>query len=221
MNYAKTIDHTKLGLRVNTKQLEQLTNEAKEFGFFSVCIPPCYITQAKKLLKGSAVKVCTVISFPHGNDTTEAKVFMAKDAIKKGADEVDMVMNVGFFLDERYAEVQEEIRLIKKACGKKVLKVIIETSALTDEQILKASEIVMNAGADFVKTSTGFDTRGANANDVKLMKQAVGDKILIKASGGVKTLSDLEEYIKLGASRIGASKGVEIIKGENNGDASY
>ncbi len=222
MNYANLIDHTKLGLKTQKQDCIRLVEEAKEYGFFSVCIPPAYIKEVKELLKGSMVKITTVISFPHGNDTKEAKVFATKDALKKGADEIDMVMNVGFFKDHRYDEVRDEIKALKKVCKKNILKVIIETSALSDEEITKASELCVEAGADFVKTSTGFDTRGASFHDIELMKAAVKDKAQIKASGGVKTLSDLEKLVELGANRIGASKGVEIIKeGKTNGDAAY
>lgn len=209
---ANTIDHTKLGLRTNRGDLEKLVNEAKEYGFYSICIPPALVKEAKDLLEGTDVKITTVISFPHGNDTTKAKVFATKDAISNGADEIDMVMNVGYFKDRKYSLVLQDIKQVKKACKKHILKVIIETSSLTPEEIQKAALICVEAGADFVKTSTGFDTRGASFEDVKLIKQAVGDKALIKASGGVKTFQDLEEYLNLGASRIGSSKGVELVK---------
>ena len=222
MNYANLIDHTKLGLRTSIKDVEKLVSEAKEYGFFSVCIPPALITKTKELVKGSNVKITTVISFPHGNDTTEAKVFATKDALKKGADEIDMVMNVGLFKDGEFKAVVDEIKALKKVCKKHILKVIIETSALSDEEITKASLLCVEAGADFVKTSTGFDTRGASFHDIELMKAAVKDNALIKASGGVKTLDDFKKFVELGANRIGASKGVEIIKeGKADGDAAY
>lgn len=212
MEINKLFDHTILGIEVRKEQIEKLVNEAKENKFFSVCIPPTWIKYTKELLKGSDVKITTVISFPHGNDTTKTKVFATKDAIKNGADEIDMVVNMGFLKDGRYDFVRNDIAMVKKACKKHILKVIIETSRLTPEEIKLASKLCLEAKADFVKTSTGFDTRGASFEDVKLIKEVVKDNALIKASGGIKNLVEVREYVKLGANRIGASKGVLIMQ---------
>lgn len=212
MEINKLFDHTILGIEVRKEQIEKLVNEAKENKFFSVCIPPTWIKYTKELLKGSDVKITTVISFPHGNDTTKTKVFATKDAIKNGADEIDMVVNMGFLKDGRYDFVRNDIAMVKKACKKHILKVIIETSRLTPEEIKLASKLCLEAKADFVKTSTGFDTRGASFEDIKLIKEVVKDNALIKASGGIKNLAEVREYVKLGANRIGASKGVLIMQ---------
>lgn len=211
MEINKLFDHTVLGIEVKKEQVEKLVNEARENKFFSVCIPPAWISYAKTLLKGSDVKITTVISFPHGNDTTKTKVFATKDAIKNGADEIDMVVNMGFLKDGRYDLVRNDIAMVKKACKKNILKVIIETSRLTPEEIKLASKICLEAKADFVKTSTGFDSRGASFEDIKLIKEVVKDNALIKASGGIKTLAEVKEFVRLGANRIGASKGVSIM----------
>ena len=211
MEINKLFDHTVLGIEVKKEQVEKLVNEARENKFFSVCIPPAWISYAKGLLKGSDVKITTVISFPHGNDTTKTKVFATKDAIKNGADEIDMVVNMGFLKDGRYDLVRNDIAMVKKACKKNILKVIIETSRLTPEEIKLASKICLEAKADFVKTSTGFDSRGASFEDIKLIKEVVKDNALIKASGGIKTLAEVKEFVRLGANRIGASKGVSIM----------
>lgn len=212
MEINRLFDHTVLGNNVNLEKVKKLAEEAVKYNFFSICIPASWIKPAKELLKGSNVKITTVISFPHGNDTTEVKAFAAKDAIKKGADEIDMVIDIGKFREHDYAYILNDIKEVKKACGKNILKVIIETSELTPEEIKKASEICVQAKADFVKTSTGFTSSGASLDDVKIMKDAVNGKAQIKASGGIRTLEDVQKYQELNVERIGASKSVEIVE---------
>lgn len=212
MKLSKYIDHTLLKADASAEQIAKLCNEAKEYDFKTVCVNPCNIALCKKILKGSDVEVCTVIGFPLGQMTTEAKVFEAKDAISKGADEVDMVLNIGRLKDHDLAYVTDEIHSIKEACGNTTLKVIIETCLLTDEEKVDACHCILNAGADFVKTSTGFSTGGATFEDVKLLKQTVGDKCLVKAAGGVRSHEDFLKMIELGANRIGTSSGVKLIK---------
>ena len=212
MKLSKYIDHTLLKADASAEQIAKLCNEAKEYDFKTVCVNPCNIALCKKILKGSDVEVCTVIGFPLGQMTTEAKVFEAKDAISKGADEVDMVLNIGRLKDHDLTYVTDEIHSIKEACGNTTLKVIIETCLLTDEEKVDACHCILNAGADFVKTSTGFSTGGATFEDVKLLKQTVGDKCLVKAAGGVRSHEDFLKMIELGANRIGTSSGVKLIK---------
>lgn len=215
MKLAKYIDHTLLKADASFAQLEKLCLEAKEYGFKSVCVNTCNILFVKNLLKDSDVLVCTVIGFPLGQMSTAAKVFETKDATIKGADEIDMVINIGRLKDKDYEYCTNEIYAIKQACGDKTLKVIIETCLLTDEEKVKACECVLNGKADFVKTSTGFSTGGATFEDVKLLKDTVGDRCLIKAAGGVKTHEDMLKMIELGANRIGTSSGTKLIeKGE-------
>lgn len=212
MKLNKYFDHTLLKADATIEQIDKLIDEAKEYDFFSVCINPSWISYAKEKLQGTDVKVCTVIGFPLGAMSTEAKVFETKDALDKGADEVDMVLNIGRLKmgDKEY--VIDEIKKIKAACEDKLLKVIIETALLSDDEIRVATECVVEGGADFVKTSTGFSTRGANLNDVKIMKSVAGEKIQIKASGGVSNYADAINMIEAGANRIGASKSVLIMK---------
>lgn len=211
MKPAKYIDHTLLKPEASTEQIRKLCEEAKEYDFKSVCINPCNIELAKKELAGTDVLVCTVIGFPLGAMTAEAKVFETKDAISKGADEIDMVLNIGRLKEHDLAYVTKEIKAIKDACGEKTLKVIIETCLLTDEEKIDACHCVMEAKADFVKTSTGFSTAGATFHDVELMKKTVGDKCLIKAAGGVRSKEDFARMIELGANRIGTSSGTKLI----------
>lgn len=213
LNIAKYVDHTVLKATTTTKDITKLCQEAKEYGFYSVCVNGCFVTHAKKELEGSNVKIAAVIGFPLGAMTTSAKVFEAKECIENGASEIDMVINVGKLLEGDYNYVENEINEIKKAIGNKVLKVIIETCYLNDEQKIKACELSLNANADFVKTSTGFGIGGATFEDVILMKKVVGDKAEVKASGGVKSYETAEKYIELGATRLGTSSGIEIIKG--------
>lgn len=213
MNYNKTIDHTLLKQDAQREQIITLCEEAREYDFMSVCINPDFVALCKEELKGSDVKVCTVIGFPLGANVEETKVFEAKKAIEDGADELDMVINVSDLKDQKYDKIVKEITALKEVAGDRVLKVILETCLLTDEEIVKACELSVEAGADFVKTSTGFSTGGATIEDVALMKKTVGDKAEVKASGGVRSLEDLKNMIDHGATRIGASSGVAIMKG--------
>jgi len=211
MKYNKLIDNTLLKADATKQEILALCEESKQYDFKSVCINPCFIPLAKKALEGSDVLVCTVIGFPLGSMTTEAKVFEAKDAIEKGADEVDMVINVSALKDGNDEYVHNEIKEIKKACGDHTLKVIIETCLLTDEEKVKACTLAKKAGANFVKTSTGFSKWGAKVEDVALMRKTVGNDMGVKASGGVRTHQDLLDMVEAGASRIGTSKGSALM----------
>ena len=210
MEKSKYIDHTLLKAYAKEQDIYYLCEEAKEYNFKSVCVNPCFVKYAKEQLKGSSVLVCTVIGFPLGANTTKTKVFEAIDAIDNGADEVDMVINVSKVKDEDYDYIYNEIKAIKEAVGNHTLKVIIETCYLTAEEIKKVSLIVKEAHADFVKTSTGFGTGGATVENVKLIKEAVGD-FDIKASGGIKTKEDFDKMVEAGATRIGTSNGKNLI----------
>lgn len=212
MELNKYIDHTILKATASQKDIEKLCAEATEHKFYSVCVNGCHVKDAKKYLEGTDVKVAAVVGFPLGAMTTAAKVFEAKEAIENGASEIDMVINVAKLQDGEYGYVEEEIRQIKEAIGKNVLKVIIETCYLSDEEKVKACELSLKAKADFVKTSTGFGTGGATFEDVKLMKSVVGNNAKVKASGGVKDKETAEKYVELGAERLGTSSGIEIIK---------
>ena len=215
MKLSKYIDHTLLKADASLTAIEKLCDEAIDYDFKSVCVNTCNIEFCKNELKGSDVLVCCVIGFPLGAMSTEAKVMETKDAIAKGADEVDMVINIGRLKDKDYAYVTDEIRRIKEACGSKTLKVIIETCLLTDEEKVRACECILEAGADFVKTSTGFSTGGATFEDVALLKATVKDRCFIKAAGGVRSRDDFNRMIELGANRIGTSSGTKLIeKGE-------
>jgi len=215
MKLSKYIDHTLLKADATKEQIEKLCNEAINYDFKSVCVNPCNIAMCKELLKSSDVLVCTVIGFPLGAMSIEAKVYETKDAIMKGAQEIDMVLNIGRLKDADYDYVTNEIALIKQACGNITLKVIIETCLLTDEQKIKACECILKAKADFVKTSTGFSNGGATFEDVKLLKDTVKENCFIKAAGGVKSHEDMLKMIELGANRIGTSSGTKLIeKGE-------
>jgi deoxyribose-phosphate aldolase len=210
--YNQFIDHTSLKPQTTKKEIKILCNEAKKFKFASVCVNPCFVGFATKELKGTKVKVCTVIGFPLGANTTETKVFETKDAIKNGAQEIDMVINVGKLKEKDYKYLTNEIAAVKKACGKKILKVIIETCLLSDKEKVEICKCIKNAKADFVKTSTGFSIGGACLEDIKLLKKTVKDSLLIKASGGIKTKDEMLKMIKAGANRIGTSKGTSLIK---------
>ncbi|MDK9580267.1 deoxyribose-phosphate aldolase [Sneathia sanguinegens] len=211
MEINKYIDHTVLKATTTPKDIEKLCNEAKEYKFYSVCVNGCYVSLCKKLLVNTDVKVAAVIGFPLGAMSTEAKVYEAKKCIEDGANEIDMVINVGMLKAKEYDYVREEIRQIKEAIGTNVLKVIIETCYLTDDEKVKACELAVEAKADFVKTSTGFGTNGATFEDVTLMKKTVGNRAKVKASGGVKTYETAVKYIELGAERLGTSSGIQII----------
>ena len=214
MKLNKYIDHTYLKAMGGKEVIEKLCAEAREYDFKSVCVNPCNVALAKKLLEGSDVLVCTVIGFPLGQNTTATKLFETKEAIENGAREIDMVINVAKLKDQDYDYVKNEIKVLKDACGSLTLKVIIETCYLTKDEIRKVSELALEAGADFVKTSTGFGTGGALVEDVAIMKSVVGDKAYVKASGGVKTHADAIKMIEAGADRIGTSNGIDIMKGE-------
>ena len=212
MNLASYIDHTYLKADAKEEDIIRLCNEAKEYGFKTVCINPSYIPLAKKLLADSEVGVCTVVGFPLGQMSTKAKVLETIDAIEMGADEVDMVINIGKLKDRDTDYVTKEIADIKKACGNHVLKVIIETCLLSDEEKVLACQCIVNAKADFVKTSTGFSTGGATFEDVALLKRTVGDNCKVKAAGGVRSHSDFLKMIELGAERIGTSSGIKLLQ---------
>ena len=213
MEINKFIDHTALKPNTNKKAILKLIEEAKEHDFASVCINPCWIPLANKELQGSDIKVCTVIGFPLGANTTETKVFETKDAIQKGAQEIDIVINVAMLKDKDYNYIENEIKQIVLASkDKAIVKVILETCLLTDEEIIMASKLAKNAGADFVKTSTGFSTGGATVHDVALMRKTVGEDLGVKASGGIHTHEEAMAMINAGASRIGASAGVKLLK---------
>lgn len=213
MNIAKYIDHTLLKPETTREQLDHVLEEAKEYNFKSVCINPSHVKYAAEALKYTDVLVCTVIGFPLGATTTASKQFETVDAIKNGASEVDMVINIGALKDGRYEDVQQDIEGVVASAEGHTVKVIIETCLLTDEEKVKACELSQAAGANFVKTSTGFAGGGATPEDVKLMKDTVGDALEVKASGGVRTVEDFNQMVEAGATRIGASAGVKIIQG--------
>lgn len=212
MGLNKYIDHTILKATASSADVQKLCAEAIEHEFYSVCVNGCYVADAKHLLQGTDVKVAAVVGFPLGAMTTAAKVFEAKEAVENGASEIDMVINVAKLKDGEFEFVENEIRQIKEAIGDNVLKVIIETCYLTDEEKVKACELSLVAKADFVKTSTGFGTDGATYEDVKLMKSVVGDNAKVKASGGVRDKETAQKYVDLGAERLGTSSGIEIVK---------
>ncbi len=213
MNYNKYIDHTLLKPDCTEKQIEELCNEAKKYDFASVCVNPCFVSKCYELLKNTDVKVCTVIGFPLGATTTLAKIEETKDALKNGASEIDMVINISKLKCNEDEYVFNEIKQLKEICKNNILKVIIETCLLTDEEKIRVCTLAVKAGADFVKTSTGFSTGGATYEDVKLMKETVKDKCLVKASGGIRDTETFLKMIEAGASRIGASAGIKIIEG--------
>ena len=212
MDYNKLIDHTNLKQDAQEADIIKLCDEAKEHHFASVCVNPNYVSLCKERLAGSDVKVCTVIGFPLGQTTTTAKIDETKDAIFEGADEIDMVINVSWIKDKRYDKVLYEIQRLKRYCHDRILKVILETCLLSDEEIVKACEIAKKAGADFVKTSTGFSKGGATVHAVELMRKTVGSDMGVKASGGIKTKEDMLKMVEAGANRIGTSSGVELVK---------
>ena len=211
MEYNKLIDHTLLKPDATPEQILQLCNEAKEFHFMSVCVNPHYVPLAASILKDSDVKVCTVVGFPLGMNNTRTKLEETELCLRLGADEIDMVINVGMLKAGEDDYVENEIHLLKQATGNKILKVIIETCLLTDEEKVRVCRLAKNAGADFVKTSTGFSKGGATVEDVRLMRETVGPEMGVKASGGVKTHEDLLAMVEAGATRIGTSNGTKII----------
>lgn len=216
-NIGSMIDHTLLKPEATSEMIETLCKEAKEYGFFSVCVNPYYVKQVKEELKGSEVKIATVIGFPLGNTTKEVKAFESSEAIKNGADELDMVINIAALKNRDYDVVEKDIKAVVDAAnGSALVKVIIETCLLNDDEKKKACEIAKSAGADFVKTSTGFSTGGATEEDVKLMRETVGENLGVKASGGIRDYETAKKMVNAGASRIGASSSVKIVKEINN-----
>lgn len=214
MNYNKLIDHTVLKADTPKETVKRIFDEAIEYDFASVCINPCHVKYAAEYLKDSDVKVCTVIGFPLGATTSATKAFETSDAITNGADEIDMVMNIGAMKDKDYDYVCEDIKAVVDAAKGKTVKVILETCLLTKEEIIEACKLCQKAGADFVKTSTGFSTRGATIEDVEIMKKTVGDTMKVKAAGGVRTYDDMVNIVKAGADRIGTSAGCSLMQGE-------
>lgn len=214
---AKMIDHTLLRADATQNEMAKLTEEAKQYQFASVCVNPGWVAYAAEQLQGTGVDICTVIGFPLGASTSETKVFETKDAIAKGATEVDMVINISALKDGKDDVVEQDIRaVVEAAAGKALVKVIIETCLLTDEEKVRACQLAVKAGTDFVKTSTGFSTGGATPEDIALMRRTVGPDVGVKASGGVRSLEDMQKMIDAGATRIGASSGVKIMQGEQS-----
>lgn len=213
MEINRYIDHTLLKATATSQDIKDLCKEALEYNFVAVCINPCWVSLAVQKLEDSKVKIATVVGFPLGANSTEIKVAEARLAIKEGADEIDLVINHAFLVEGNHQACKGEIRRIKKAIGKHVLKVIIETCYLTDEQIVKASKLCVEAGANFVKTSTGFGTAGASLEHIKLMKEAVNGQASLKASGGIKDYQTAKQYVNSGAARLGTSSGVAIVQG--------
>lgn len=214
MKINQYIDHTLLKPESRQDQIDKLIREAKTYNFASVCINPTWVSYAAKALEGTDIKVCTVIGFPLGATTSAVKAFETKDAISHGADEVDMVINIGQAKSGHFVFVEEDIRAVVEASGDKLVKVIIETCLLTDKEKIKACQAAVAAGADFVKTSTGFSTAGARLDDVRLMRQTVGPDVGVKAAGGTRSLEDAQAFIEAGATRIGTSAGVTIMEGK-------
>ena len=207
-------DHTQLGVTATWEDIKALIDDGIKYQTASVCIPPCYVKQAKEYA-GDRLPICTVIGFPNGYNSKEVKVYETLDAIKNGADEIDMAINVGDLKAKLYDKILAEISEIKAACGGKILKVIIETCLLTDEEKIKMCELVTKAKADFIKTSTGFSTAGATREDVIIFSKHIGENVKIKAAGGISSIKDAEDFVSLGASRLGTSRIVKIVKKEN------
>ena len=208
-------DHTLLSQTATFDDIRAICDDGIKFNTASVCIPACYVKEAKEYVKDK-LQICTVIGFPNGYSTTATKVYETADAINAGADEIDMVINIGHLKAKRYDAILEEIKKIKEACGEKILKVIIETCLLTDEEKIKMCEIVSESGADYIKTSTGFSTAGATTHDIEIFAKHVKPHVKIKAAGGIATLEDAENFINLGASRLGTSRIVKLAKSESN-----
>ena len=209
----KTVDHTLLLQTSTWDEIKVICDDGMKYGVASVCIPPSFVKRAKEYV-GEALKICTVIGFPNGYNTTEVKVFETRDAIQKGADEIDMVINIGMVKEKNYDYITNEIREIKEACEDKILKVIIETCLLTEEEKIVLCDCVTKARADFIKTSTGFSNGGATIEDIELFKKYVGKDVKIKAAGGVKSIEKAEEFIEKGASRLGTSSIIKIMNNE-------
>lgn len=209
----RKVDHTVLGQASTWEDIKSLCDDGIKYNCASVCIAPSFVKRAKEYV-GDRLKVCTVIGFPNGYNTTAVKCFETEDAVRNGADEIDMVINIGMLKEKRYDDILSEIKAIKKSCGEKILKVIIETCLLTDEEKVKMCEIVSDSGADYIKTSTGFSTGGATKEDVRLFAENVAPHLKIKAAGGISSIQDAEDFINLGASRLGTSRIVKIVKNE-------
>lgn len=210
------VDHTLLSQTVTWDEIKKICDEGMQYSVASVCIPASFVKRAKEYC-GDKLAICTVIGFPNGYSTTATKAFETKDALENGADEIDMVINIGDLKDGRYDEIEAEIKALKAITGDKILKVIIETCLLTEEEKVKMCQIVTSAGADFIKTSTGFSTAGATFADVELFAKNIGENVRIKAAGGVSTIEDAEKFIELGATRIGTSRIVRILNNEQGG----
>lgn len=208
------VDHTLLAQTATWEEIREILDDAMKYHTASACIPAAYVKQAAEYVQGR-LPICTVIGFPNGYHTTAVKVFETKDAVANGASEIDMVINIGFLKDKRYEEIEEEIRQVHAACDGRILKVIIETCLLTEEEKIKMCEIVTKAGAEFIKTSTGFSTGGATFADVELMRKHVGANVKVKAAGGIASFADAEKFVVLGADRLGTSRLIKIMKAEN------
>ncbi len=209
----KHVDHTLLLQTATWDEIKQICDDAIQYGTASVCIPPSYVKQAAEYVKGK-MPICTVIGFPNGYMTTKTKEFETKDAISNGASEIDMVINVGWLKDKKYDLLEEEIRTLKAACGSNILKVIIETCFLTEEEKVKMCEIVTKAGADYIKTSTGFGGAGATFEDIALFSKHIGPNVKMKAAGGIASLDDAEKFLSLGADRLGTSRIIKLVKNQ-------
>lgn len=207
------VDHTLLSQSATWQEIMAICDDGMKYQTASVCIPASYVKMAKEYV-GDKLAICTVIGFPNGYSTTETKVFETADAVKNGADEIDMVINIGMLKDKRYDDILSEIKAVKQACNGKLLKVIIETCLLTDEEKIRMCEIVSDSGADYIKTSTGFSTAGATFEDIKLFAEHVKPHVKIKAAGGISSIKDAEDFISFGASRLGTSRIVKIVKQE-------
>ena len=212
----RRVDHTLLAQTATWEEIRGICDDALEYGTASVCIPPSYVGRAKEYL-GDRMAVCTVIGFPNGYNTTAVKVFETEDAVANGANEIDMVINIGWLKDQEYDRILDEIRRVKAACAGRILKVIIETCLLSEEEKIRMCGIVTEAGADFIKTSTGFSTAGATFDDIRLFAEHVGEGVRMKAAGGIKSFGDAEEFIRLGADRLGTSRIVKLAKAEKAG----
>lgn len=205
------VDHTLLNPKATWEEIKNICDDGMKYCTASVCIPPSFVKRAKEYV-GENLKICTVIGFPNGYNTTDVKIFETENALKNGADEIDMVINLGDLMDKNYDNILSEITKIKAVCGTKILKVIIETCLLNEEQKIKMCEIVTKSGADFIKTSTGFSTGGATFEDIELFAKYVGKNVKIKAAGGISSIADAEKFISLGADRLGTSRIVKIVK---------
>ena len=212
-NILKHVDHTLLTQTATWSDIKMILNDAIAYGTASACIPPSYVKQASEYVEDKLV-ICTVIGFPNGYMTTAVKEFETKDAIANGAEEIDMVINIGWLKDQKYDLIEDEIRTLKAACGDKILKVIIETCLLTDEEKIKMCQIVTAAGADYIKTSTGFSTAGATFADIELFAKNIGNNVKMKAAGGISSMDDAEKFLELGAERLGTSRIIKIVKNE-------